>query len=50
MLQLSGGQGTSPCTGGPENDFMEMNLEFYLQGLKGSGGSEEKSNPGGRCS
>ena len=36
-------------TAGPEDDFMQMKLEFYHQGLGGFGGREErKSDLGGR--
>lgn len=51
MLQLSEGQGASLRIGGPEDDFMEMELEFFLQGLGGFGASKEKKSKfGGKCS
>lgn len=51
LLQLSEGQGALLHIGGPEDDFMEKELEFYLQGLGGFGVcKEDKSKLGGKCS
>ena len=51
MLQLSEGEGGAFCIRGLEDDFMEMKLEFHLQGLEGLGvNKEEKSKLGGKPS